>query len=62
MDGGRIDELYPREMWRKKKKNRSHEFHEEVQTFVGKRDSRNALRIMMAKPGLYGVRDMGWEV
>lgn len=110
LDGRRIDEFYPREMWCKKKKDWSHEFHEEVQTFVCKRDSRNALRIMMAKrgrltgidavngvsksictaskletevlawcaeelkrqglkeeffsptPGLYGVRDMGWNV
>lgn len=51
LDGGRIDEFYPREMWCKKKKGWSHEFHEEVQTFVCKRDSRNALRIMMAKRG-----------
>lgn len=50
--GGKcIDEFYPRELWCKKKKDWSHEFHEEVQTIVCKHDSRNALRIMLAKRG-----------
>lgn len=51
LDGRRIDEFYPRELWCKKKKDWSHGFHEEVQEIVCRRDSRNALRIMLAKRG-----------
>lgn len=45
LDGRRIDEFYPRELWCKKKKDWSHGFHEEVQEIVCRRDSRNALEL-----------------
>ena len=57
LDGARIDELYPRWMWCKKKKDWSHEFHEEVQKTVCKLDPTNALRIMMARQGKFPSLD-----
>ena len=57
LDGRRIDELYPRWMWCKKKKDWSHGFHEKVQETVCKLDSTNALRIMMAKQGKFPSLD-----
>lgn len=57
LDGKRIDEFYPRDLWCKKKKGWSYEFHEEVQTLICKLNSENSLRIMMAKRGHLTRRD-----
>lgn len=51
LNGKRIDEFYPRELWCKKERKWSHEYHERVQTNICKLNSRNALRIMMARRG-----------
>ena len=34
LDGKRIDEFYPRDLWCKRKKDWSYEFHEKVQTLI----------------------------
>lgn len=57
LEGKRIDELYPRWMWCKKKKNWSDKYHEEMQELVCRLDSNNALRIMMAKRGKFPSLD-----
>lgn len=47
----RFIDLYPKEYWCKAKAGWSPEFHEEVQKEICINNSRNALRIMMAKRG-----------
>ena len=53
LQGRRIDELFPRWLWCKKKKGWSDTYHEKVQEIVCRLDSENALCIMMAKRGKF---------